>query len=132
MLNSVSGVSFKGDTTAANVQDLINSSGLYANSVAEMPPDSFERFGGEKEKKSKAPAIIASIVALTAAAYVGLGLAVGKGKLNKVVPKDGAELKFMEKAKNFLYDVGENAKGLWNKIRGKKTEDVKPSANENK
>ena len=85
MLNSVSGVNFKGDVTPnPNIQDLISSPGQYASLAEEAPVDSFEKTGTEKEHKSKAPAIITTIVGLAAAAYVGLGIAVGKGKLKKV------------------------------------------------
>ena len=129
MLNSVSGVSFKGDITPnPNVQDLINSPGQYASLAAEAPADSFEKAGAEKEHKSKAPAIIATIVGLAAAAYVGLGIAVGKGKLTKV---EGADLKFTEKVQNFFHSIGENASNMWKKVRGKETAETDTKAPKN-
>lgn len=130
MLNSVSGVNFKGDVTPnPNIQDLINSPGQYASLTEEAPVDSFEKAGAEKEHKSKAPAIITTIVGLAAAAYVGLGIAVGKGKLKKV---EGTDLKFTEKAQNFFHSIGENASNMWKKVRGKETAeaDTKTPKNE--
>ena len=53
MLNSVSGVSFKGDVTPAqNTQDLISAPSQFSASLADAPVDSFEKVGEEK-KKSK-------------------------------------------------------------------------------
>lgn len=119
MINSVSGVSFRGDVAPAqNSQDLINAPGQFATPVADVPADSFEKEGAEK-KKSKAPAIIGTIVGLAALAYAGLGLAVGKGKLNKVVAQEGKELKLTDKAINVLHGIGENAKGVWDSIASK-------------
>ena len=123
MLNAVSGVSFKGEVTPnQNLQDLINSHGQFSAPIAEAPSDSFVRRNTEENKKSKAPAVIGSLVALAAAAYIGLGVAVSKSKLTKVVAQEGKELKFAEKAQNFFHSIGENAESLWNKIRGNKTE----------
>ena len=105
MINSVSGVNFRGDVAPAqNSQDLINAPGQFATPVADVPADSFEKEGAEK-KKSKAPAIIGTIVGLAALAYAGLGLAVGKGKLNKVVAQEGKELKLTDKAINVFHDL---------------------------
>lgn len=131
MLSSVSGVSFKGDVAPnQNVQDLLSSPGKFSAPIADNPPDSFAKEGAEKKKKSKAPAIIGTLVALAAATYIGLGVAVSKSKLNKVVAQEGKELKFTEKVQNFFHSIGENAESMWNKIRGKKSEggDTKPEA----
>ena len=118
MLSAVSGVSFKGDVAPAqNTQDLINAPSQFAGPIADVPADSFEK-AGEEKKKSKAPAILGGLVALAAAAYIGLGVAVGKGKLNKVVAAEGAELKFMKKAQNWAHTVGENANNVWKSITG--------------
>lgn len=115
MLNSVSGVSFKGDIAPAqNTQDLISAPSQFSAPLADAPVDSFEKVGEEK-KKSKAPVIIGGLLALAAATYIGLGIAVGKGKLKKV---EGTDLKFMEKAQNWAHAVGDNAKSAWNKVTG--------------
>lgn len=115
MLNSVSGVSFKGDVTPAqNTQDLISAPSQFSASLADAPVDSFEKVGEEK-KRSKAPVVIGGLLALAAATYIGLGIAVGKGKLKKV---EGTDLKFMEKAQNWAHAVGDNAKSVWNKVTG--------------
>ncbi len=130
MINSVSNVSFRGEVDA---QALINSPGKYTTAAApkaEAAADTFEKEGAEK-KKSKAPAIIGTIVGLAAAAYIALGIAVGKGKLAKAVPDEAGKIGFMGKVKNFFVSIGESADNLWSKIRGKKADDaaeVKPKA----
>lgn len=124
MINSVSNVSFRGDV---NAQELINSPGKYTTAAApqaEAPADSFEKEGAAPKKKSKAPAIIGTIVGLAAAAYIALGIAVGKGKLAKAVPDEAGNIGFMGKVKNFFVSIGESADNLWSKIRGKKADDA--------
>lgn len=130
MISSVSNVNFRGDAAPVNHQDLINSPGKFTTQApkADAPADSFEKKDGAdnaETKKSKAPAIIGSVAALLLAAYVGLSVAVGKGKLVEKQVAEGAEkLKFGEKVNNFFYKIGKSGEDLWNKIRGKKTEDV--------
>ena len=123
MINSVSNVSFRGEVDA---QALINSPGKYTTAAApkaEAAADSFEKEGAAPKKKSKAPAIIGTIVGLAAAAYIALGIAVGKGKLAKAVPDEAGKIGFMGKVKNFFVSIGESADNLWSKIRGKKADD---------
>lgn len=127
MISSVSNVNFRGDAAPVNAQDLINSPGKYTTQApkAEAPADSFEKEGAaEEKKKSKAPAIIGTVVGLLAAVYVGLSIAVGKKALTKAVAEEGKELGFMGNVKNFFVSIGESGEKLWNKIRGKKAEDV--------
>jgi|GEM_PF-1228523 len=124
MINSVSNVSFRGEVDA---QALINSPGKYTTAAApkaEAAADSFEKEGAAPKKKSKAPAIIGTIVGLAAAAYIALGIAVGKGKLAKAVPDEAGKIGFMGKVKNFFVSIGESADNLWSKIRGKKADDA--------
>ncbi len=124
MINSVSSVSFRGDV---NAQELINSPGKYTTAAApqaEAQADSFEKEGAAPKKKSKAPAIIGTIVGLAAAAYIALGIAVGKGKLAKAIPDEAGNIGFMGKVKNFFVSIGESADNLWSKIRGKKADDA--------
>ena len=67
---------------------------------------------------------------MAAITYVALGVAVNKGKLEKVVAAEGKELKFTDKIKNFFHSIGENADNMWKKIRGKKAEgEAKTDAN---
>lgn len=125
MISSVSNVSFRGDAAPVNAQDLINSPGKFTTQApkAEAPADSFEKEGvTEEKKKSKAPAIIGTIVGLLAATYVGLSIAVGKKVLTRASSEK--ELGFMDNIKNFLVDIGESGEKLWNKIRGKKVDDM--------
>lgn len=53
------------------------------------------------------------------AAYVGLSLAVGKGKLTKAVAEQGKKLGFMSQVKNVFVAIGESGVKLWNSITGK-------------
>ena len=127
MISSVSNVNFRGDAAPMNAQDLINSPGKFTTQApkAEAPADSFEKEGAPVEKKkSKAPAIIGTIVGLLAATYVGLSIAVGKKALTRAVAEEGKELGFLGKVKNFFVDIGESGEKLWNKIRGNKVDDV--------
>ena len=127
MISSVSNVNFRGDAAPVNAQDLINSPGKFTTQApkADAPADSFEKEGAPAEKKkSKAPAIIGTIVGLLAATYVGLSIAVGKKALTRAVAEEGKELGFLGKVKNFFVDIGESGEKLWNKIRGKKVDDV--------
>ena len=128
MISSVSNVNFRGDAAPVNAQDLINSPGKYTTQAtkADAPADSFEKKDGAEgaeKKKSNLPAIIGSIAGLLALTYIGLGIAVGKGKLTKAVAEEGKELGFMGKVKNFFVSIGENAENLWKRIRGKKAEE---------
>ena len=127
MISPVSNVNFRGDAAPVNAQDLINSPGKFSAQApkADAPADSFEKEGAPAEKKkSKAPAIIGTIVGLLAATYVGLSIAVGKKALTRAVAEEGKEIGFMGKVKNFFVDIGESGEKLWNKIRGKKADDV--------
>ena len=128
MISSVSNVNFRGDTAPVNNQDLINSPGKFTTQQApkaDAPADSFEKEGAAAEKKkSKAPAIIGTIVGLLAAAYVGLTVAVNKKVLTKAVEKEGQKLGFMDKVKNFFFKIGESGDNLWKKIRGVKADDI--------
>ena len=127
MISSVSNVNFRGDAASVNAQDLINSPGKFTTQApkTDAPADSFEKEGAPAEKKkSKAPAIIGTIVGLLAATYVGLSIAVGKKALTRAVAEEGKELGFLGKVKNFFVDIGESGEKLWNKIRGKKVDDV--------
>lgn len=124
MISSVSNVNFRGDAAPVNHQDLINSPGKFTTQTpkADAPADSFEKKDGAEKaekSKSKAPAIIGTIAGLLLAAYVGLSIAVGKGK---IVERKGAELKFGDKVNNFFHKIGKSGEELWNKIRGKKVE----------
>ena len=126
MTNSVSNVSFRAES-AVNTQDLIHSPGKYTTQTpkTEAQADSFEKEGAVSDKKkSKTGAIIGGVAALLLASYVGLSVAVGKGKISKKVAAEGENLKFGEKVNNFFYSIGDSGRNLWNRIRGKKAEDA--------
>lgn len=121
MINSVSGVSFRGDVAPAGSQDLINAPSKFS---AAQAPDSFEKsdVAPDKKKKNTALKLAGGIVGLAALTYAALGLAVGKGKLTKAVAEAGQEVGFMGKVKNFFVSIGENAVSMWNKVFGKNAE----------
>ncbi len=121
MISSVSNVNFRGET-AVSAQDLINSPGKYSvapQAKTDVPEDSFEKSEGKKNK-SNTGAIIGTAAALLAVAYATLGVMVHKGKLEKIEAPEG----FMQKVKNFFYNVGESADNLWGKIRKRNDADV--------
>ena len=113
MINSVSGISFRGEAVL-NAADLINSPGKYTTSEVkkDLPSDSYEP---QEKKKSHKGAAIATIIGLLTAAYVALGFAVNKGAIKKIDNPEG----IIQKAKNFFYSIGENADNLWAKIRAR-------------
>lgn len=117
MISSVSGVSFRGEAPV-NVADLINSPGKFSTAPvkSDIPSDSFETKG--ENKKSHKGAVIGTVIALLAAAYIGLGVAVNKAKLKNIDNPEG----IMQKAQNFFHKIGESADELWKKVRGKKVE----------
>ena len=74
-------------------------------------------FEFKKDNKNVKAAIGAG--GLLTAAYVGLSLAVGKGKLTKAVAEQGKKLGFMSQVKNVFVAIGESGVKLWNSITGK-------------
>lgn len=116
MINSVSGVSFRGEV---DTQALLNQPGKYTTQ-APIPETEVDTFNDKPagQKKSHIGAVIGTVVGLLAATYIGLGIAVGKGKLNKAVAAEGGNLTFMQKTKNFFVSVGENAKKCWDTVCG--------------
>lgn len=117
MINSVSGINFRGDAPV-NAADLINSPGKFttAPAVSDVQPDTFEKAG--EEKKGHKGGAIGTVLGLLALAYIALGVAAHKGTLSKIENPEG----FMQKTKNFFHKIGESADNLWGKIRGKKAE----------
>jgi len=54
---------------------------------------------------------------LLTAAYTGLSIAVGKGKLSKAIAKEGGKLSFMNKVKNVFVSVGESGVKLFDSLK---------------
>ncbi len=121
MLNSVSGVNFKGNP-------ILEREGKFSQpqqpqgSAPEMPADSFEK---PKKKHTGLKAFLWTVGVLAAAA-VGLGVAAKKGKLTSIEAPEG----FMANAKNVCAKIGEGVAEAYdntiawcaekfNKIRGK-------------
>lgn len=73
----------------------------------------------EFKKDNKNAKIAAGIGAGLAAAYVGLSVAVGKGKLTKAVAEQGKKLGFADQVKNVFFAIGDSGVKLWNSITGK-------------
>lgn len=106
MINSVSNVSFK-----ANSAELLSAPGKFSQTPVAKTDAPADEFVGKK--KSKAPAVMTTL-ALALAAFIGLGVAVKKGKLAKVENAEG----FMAKIKNVGASIGGAAESCWNKITG--------------
>ena len=113
MINSVSGISFRGETAPTN--DILSAPSKFSAPApkADAPADSFEK---TNKKKSKAPAIIGGLLAAAAVAAIALGFLTGRGKLTKVVAEEGKNLSFLNKAQNFICDIGEKVAKLWPKV----------------
>lgn len=113
MINSVSGISFRGETAPTN--DILSAPSKFSAPApkADAPADSFEK---ANKKKSKAPAIIGGLLATAAVAAIALGFLTGRGKLTKVVAEEGKNLSFLNKAQNFICDIGEKVANLWPKV----------------
>lgn len=107
MINPVANVSFRGDVTSSEWNNLIASEGQYTQKPAETAkPDSFESASkaAEKEKKGgKAGKIIGG----TLAAVVVAGLALfGLSRAN-ILKVDKNAKGFMAKAESMLAEAGE-------------------------
>lgn len=123
MISAISNVSFKGDAPATgavgqNYNDLISSPGKYSANAQEQkaPQGDQVDLSTKKEKSNKTGIIIGSVIGALALAWIGLGIAVGKGKL---VKSEGADLKFTEKAKNVFFAIGDSAKKAYDNTLGK-------------
>jgi len=138
MIGPVSGVSFKGEESK-DMSSLINSPGKFstAASAASQAPtaDKVELSTTSKKEKSNTAAKIGGTLAALAAVWVGLGIAVGKGKLaDWKLPADAADAGWGAKAKDLVYKVGESAKKAYDatlgKWFGKKAADAADEASE--
>lgn len=118
MINSVSGVSFRGDIPSN--AELINSPGQFS-SAPEYQPDSFEKEGlGEENKSSSGKKGLIGTALVALASFVGLGYAVKIGKLKEFKMPDDAGFftKIRGYAQNAVHKVGEWGEACWNKIAG--------------
>ena len=115
MINSVSGVSFRGE--ALNTQDLINAPGKYA-APADVAVDSFEKQGKAKKKGGRG---LLATAAVALAAFVALGIAVKKGHLERVEINEanGFFSKLLQRGKNLATTVGEYAVRAWDATAGR-------------
>jgi len=119
MLSPVSSVNFRGETDIKDVNSLINSPGKYAvaqaGAVQAPEGDIVELSTAAKEEKSHTGAIIGGILGALALTWIGLGIAVHKGKLEKIDAPSG----WGEKIKNFAHTIGKSADDAYAKTLGK-------------
>lgn len=73
----------------------------------------------EFKKDNKKAKVATGIGTALAAAYVGLSVAVGKGKLTKAIAEQGKKLGFVDQAKNVFFAIGDSGVKLWKSITGK-------------
>lgn len=120
MISSVSSVSFRGEADNKDLNALISQPGKYSSSNAatqqatEGDKVDLSTSSGDK-KKSNTGAIIGGVIGALALAWIGLGLAVGKGKLSKIEAPDGIG----QKAKNFFHTIGKSAVDAYDATLGK-------------
>lgn len=135
MIRSISSVNFGDTAPAQNFNELINAPGKYASSPAQeaaVPKGDEVDFSTKPEKKSHTGAIIGGVIGALALVWIGLGIAVGKGKLAKI---EGEDLKFAEKFKNAFFEIGNSAKKAYDSTLGKwfgKAEEAAADAAETK
>lgn len=119
MISSVSSVSFRGEADNKDLNSLISQPGKYAASPAgaQQAPegDKVDLSTPQNKEKSNTGAIIGGVIGALALAWIGLGFAVGKGKLSKVEAPDGIG----QKAKNFFHTIGKSAVDAYDATLGK-------------
>lgn len=119
MISSVSSVSFRGEADNKDLNALISQPGKYSASPAgaQQAPegDKVDLSTTQKKEKSHTGAIIGGIIGALALAWIGLGIAVGKGKLSKIEAPEGIG----QKAKNFFHTIGKSAVDAYDATLGK-------------
>ena len=98
MLDSVSGVNFKGNPILEREGKYTSQPQQPQAKPADIPTDSFEK----PKKKNKGLKAFLWTVGVLAAAAIGLGVAAKKGKLNEVILPVGIK----EHAQNFFATIG--------------------------
>lgn len=120
MISAISNVSFRGETQPADFNALVNSPGKYTQNAAQQAPaakgDEVDFSTDDEKKSNKTAIIISSVLGALALTWIGLGIAVGKGKLTKV---EGTDLKFGQKVQNFFHTIGKSAKSAYDSTLGK-------------
>lgn len=120
MISAISNVSFRGETQPADFNALISSPGKYSQNAAPQSSaakgDEVDLSTSEEKKSNKTAIIISSVLGALALTWIGLGIAVGKGKLTKV---EGTDLKFGQKVQNFFHTIGNSAKSAYDSTLGK-------------
>lgn len=129
MIKAVSGISFKNDANK-DINALINSPGKFSATSAPSAPQASvadETDSFDKEEKSNTALKVGGTLAALAAIWIGLGIAVGTGKL-ATWKADGIKSGWGAKLKNVVYQIGESAKkaydGTLGKWFGKKADDA--------
>ena len=124
MISSVSSVSFRGDKDLGN---LISDPGKFSNAApaqatAQAAPEGdkvdLSTAVPEDGEKKHTGAIIGGIVAGLFLLWAGLGIAVGKGKMDSWKLAEGAD-GWGAKLKDYVYKFGESAKKSYDATLGK-------------
>ena len=108
MLNSVSGVNFKGNPILEREGKFTQTQQPQAV-APEMPADKFEK----PEKKRTGLKAVLWTVGVLAAAAIGLGVAAKKGKLPEIVE---APKGFVEHTKNFISKIGKGVADAYDNV----------------
>ncbi len=120
MIKAVSGISFKNDANK-DINALINSPGKFSATSAPSAPQASAVDGTDsfdKEEKSNTALKVGGTLATLAAIWIGLGIAVGKGKLASW-KADGVSTGWGAKLKNVVYQIGDSAKKAYDNTLGK-------------
>lgn len=120
MINAVSSVSFKGEADK-DMSSLINSPGKFsAAPAATVAPeaDKVDFSTTKKKDKNNTAAVVGGTLATLAALWIGLGVAVSKGKLDNWKLAQGQE-GWGAKAKDLVYKFGESAQKAYDATLGK-------------
>ena len=121
MIKAVSSVSFKGENDK-DMSSLINSPGKFSTAQAattQTPAaDKVELSTTSKKEKSNTGLVIGGTLATLAALWIGLGIAVGKGKMDSWKLAEGQE-GWGAKLKDYVYKFGESANKAYDATLGK-------------
>ncbi|MBR5555899.1 hypothetical protein IKU74_07800 [bacterium] len=120
MIKAVSSVSFKGENDK-DMSSLINSPGKFSSAPAattQAPAADKVEFSTDKKEKNNTGLVIGGTLATLAALWIGLGIAVGKGKMDSWKLAEGQE-GWGAKLKDYVYKFGESANKAYDATLGK-------------
>lgn len=121
MVSAISNVSFRADAVNKDLNSLINDPGKYSSAQQQAPAKDLGAdkvdlsTNAAKKEKSNTGAIIGGILGVLALTWIGLGVAVSKGKLNEIPEAAG----WGEKLKNIAFKIGKSADDAYKSTFGK-------------